>query len=410
MKSGKQKLAYMLAIVEQIRSDREWKNERILSWFRFSTSFVFSFFDLLAYLGYLEFTNVTPTRTTLLIDFFLILYGAIVLKIVYQYTFLSKLKYFVILFDYFTIILIFKFDLTVATKGDTLLFTIFLATFYFYFLNLLRYSKSGTIFAMFIAISFFEWNRYSLLPVDVEELLPMRMALLIILFIGYAIIHSQDKMMKEVGTKKLMERYLAPELVDHLDKGDKSQLSTGMSKNLAILFSDIRSFTSFSEKLKPDEVVRFLNEYLTLMTEQILSEDGMIDKFIGDAILATYGLTKTENKSLHAVLSAIKMIQSISKIDPLLKIGIGIHTGNVTVGNIGSINRFDFTVIGDTVNLASRIESLTKVYQCGILASESTIFELPKDTKQYGFLIREVDRVRVHGKQKAVTVFEIIPI
>lgn len=398
----------MYELIEEIRSEREWKNERILSWFRLSTSLLFSFFDLLAFFGYVHFTNVTPNHTTLLIDFFLIGYGSAVLYVVQKNEFLPKLKYFVILFDYLSVIIIFQFDLTVPTNGANDLYVIFLASIYFYLLNLLRYSKPGTIFGMVIAILFFEWNRYVLLPEHVEELLPMRLALLVILLIGYIIIRSQEVMMKEVGTKKMMERYLSPELVNQLDRGESHQLSAGVSKDLAILFSDIRSFTSLSEKLNPAEVVTFLNGYLSLMTEQIFSESGMIDKFIGDAILASFGLTKKEDKSLHAVLSAIKMIRSVSKLKPDLKIGIGIHTGSVIVGNIGSASRYDFTMIGDAVNLSSRIESLTKVYHCSILISETTAADLPKETLSHGFLVREIDRVRVHGKTEAVTLYEVL--
>ena len=399
-----------MEIIERIRQEREWKNEKILSWFRFSTSFIFSIFDVLAYRKWIQFTQVPPNAQTLFIDFTLLAYGASILVILHRREFMPKLKYFIILADYLTIVAIFQLDATVPTKGSNVIYIIFMATIYIYLLNLLRYSVSGTVFAMGVAILFFEWNRNALIPGAVEELLPMRIALLIILFLGYAVTRSQKEMMKEVGTKKMMESYLSPELVSHLDRREKGNSESGRIQNVTILFSDIRSFTSISEKWEPSEVVTFLNEYLSLMTEKILERSGTIDKFIGDAIFATFGINGSENKSLNAILSAIQMQDSLSKLKTPIRIGIGIHTGDVIVGNIGSEKRFDFTAIGDSVNLASRIESLTKKYNCGILVSQATIAELPQDTSSFGFVFREIDRVRVQGKEEPVTIYEILPI
>ncbi|MCG9875093.1 MAG: adenylate/guanylate cyclase domain-containing protein [Leptospiraceae bacterium] len=397
-----------LAYIEKTIQDREWKNEKILSWIRFSTTSLFSFFDCLAYFNILAFTAVTPNGITILLDLLLLTYALIVLSILKKKSYLPNFKYLIIFVDYLILVLIFHFDATVPLKGSSGLFVLVLASIYIYLLNLLRYSPKGTKFAIIAAILFFEGSRYLFISENTEELVPMRIALLIILFLGYAITKGQNEMMQEIGTKKIMERYLSSELVGSLDKGKIEEIGLGKSQNLAVLFSDIRGFTSLTEKLPPNETVQFLNEYLSIMTDQILSESGMIDKFIGDAIFATFGLQNFSNRSLNAIQAAIKMQKSLSKLSYPIEIGIGIHNGDVILGNIGSEKRFDYTAIGDTVNLTSRIESLTKIYKCKILVSQFIIAELIENNFQLNFIYREIDRVRVKGKLEPITIYEII--
>ncbi len=397
-----------ISIIEQIIQDREWKNERILSWIRFFAFFVFTFFDSLAYFGFLSFTTVPPNETTMALDFIVILYTLEVLIILKRNVFLPYLKYFVILLDYLTVFTFFLLDASIPLNGSNSIYVIFLATVYFYLLNLLRYSEKSTIFAIVVASLFFEGNRYLFQSNTTEDLYPIRVALFIIFFLGIAITKAQKDMIQEVGTKKMMERYLSTELVGQLDRREIEELREGKSKNLSILFCDIREFTSLTETLEPKTVVQFLNHFFTVMTEQIESQNGVIDKFIGDAVFASFGLQNPELQSNHAILAAIRMQKAVSSLSIPIQIGIGIHSGEVILGSIGSERRSDYTSIGDTVNLASRIESLTKTYNCKILVSESTILALAGNPSTFPFSYREIDRVRVKGKKEPVTIFEIL--
>ncbi|PJE02991.1 MAG: adenylate cyclase [Leptospira sp.] len=397
-----------LAYIEKTIQDREWKNEKFLSWFRFSVSSLFSTFDCLAYFGLIPFTAVPPNGITILIDLGLLIYALSVLFVLYKNAYLPNFKFLIITFDYLVIILTFSLDETVPLRASDGIYVIFLATIYIYLLNLLRYSQRGTNFAIVVALLFFEGCSFLFLPPDTEGTMPMRIAVCVILLLGYAITKAQKEMIQEIGTKKIMERYLSSELVGSLDKGKIEEIGLGKSQNLAVLFSDIRGFTSLTEKLPPNETVQFLNEYLSIMTDQILSESGMIDKFIGDAIFATFGLQNFSNRSLDAINAAIKMQKSLSKLSYPIEIGIGIHNGDVILGNIGSEKRFDYTAIGDTVNLTSRIESLTKIYKCKILVSQFIIAELIENNFQLNFIYREIDSVRVKGKLEPITIYEII--
>jgi adenylate cyclase len=201
-------------------------------------------------------------------------------------------------------------------------------------------------------------------------------------------------------------------LVKEIMKEPEQLKLGGDKKELTILFSDIRGFTSLSEKMKPEELVHLLNEYLSDMTKIIMEQRGLVDKFIGDAIMAFWGAPLKEKK--HADLaceSALGMKAKLEELNkkwskeglPYLKIGIGIHTGKAVVGNIGSEERFDYTAIGDDVNLSSRLEGVTKQYDVYILISEFTLNELSKE-----FIVRELDHVTVKGKNHPIKIYEVL--
>ncbi|MEB3885317.1 PAS domain S-box protein [Lyngbya sp. CCY1209] len=185
------------------------------------------------------------------------------------------------------------------------------------------------------------------------------------------------------------------------------QLGTAVQKEMSILFSDIRDFTSLSEGMTPEDSFKFINAFFSRMEPAILENYGFIDKYIGDAIMALFG-----EKPDHAVQAAISMLRHLGEYNLTrsrpgrrpIRVGIGIHTGNLMLGTVGGRNRMDSTVIGDAVNLASRIESLTKNYGISLLITHQTLMGLD-DPNDYGFRI--VDRVRVKGKTDAVTVYEI---
>jgi adenylate cyclase len=213
-----------------------------------------------------------------------------------------------------------------------------------------------------------------------------------------------------------MERYLPPQLIGEFYKQNVNLEPGGRNQVVTILFSDIRSFTTISESLEAAEVVALLNEYLSSMTDIIFENQGTIDKFIGDAIMTIFGAPiQGTDDAIRAVKTAIFMklaLKEFNQKHPELKlpieIGIGIHTGEVIAGNIGSEKRLDYTVIGDNVNLSSRIEGLTSHYKCPILVSESTYQAVSLENDESLFCFREVDKVRVKGKTKNIHVYEVM--
>ncbi|MCX7935105.1 MAG: adenylate/guanylate cyclase domain-containing protein, partial [Planctomycetota bacterium] len=207
-------------------------------------------------------------------------------------------------------------------------------------------------------------------------------------------------------------RYLAPELVKQLAERPELLTLEGTQKDLTVLFSDIRDFTSLAENMSARELSAFLNEYLTPMTGVILERRGTVDKFIGDAIMAFWGAPLANpDHAVHACRAALAMVERLSALQPrwqarglpAIRIGIGINTGIMSVGNMGSAQRFSYTVIGDNVNLASRLEGLNKVYGTTILLAEST-----RQAIGERFFCRLVDRVRVKGRGAAVAVYDLL--
>jgi len=179
-----------------------------------------------------------------------------------------------------------------------------------------------------------------------------------------------------------------------------------------VMFTDIRGFTSISETLDPEDLVEFLNEYLGAMTDIVFHHDGLLDKYIGDAIMALWGapLPKGNHAEL-ACLTALDMRTKLHEMQidwrerglPPIEMGVGINTGPMVVGNMGSYQRFNYTVMGDHVNLASRLEGLNKMYDTRVLLSESTLAQIGDE-----FLTREIDAVRVKGKTQPVRIYELL--
>jgi adenylate cyclase len=212
--------------------------------------------------------------------------------------------------------------------------------------------------------------------------------------------------------KKAFSSYVSAELVDEIVKNPDRLKLGGEKRELSILFSDIRGFTTLSESLSPEELVRLLNEYLAPMTRIVMEERGTLDKFIGDAVMALYNAPLTvAGHAGHACRSALKMLDRLHELNiefakrgvPHIDIGIGINTGEAVVGNMGADMRFDYTAIGDNVNLASRLEGLNKYYGTHILVSELTRSQAADE-----FVFREVDLVRVKGKNEPVAVYELM--
>ncbi len=220
-----------------------------------------------------------------------------------------------------------------------------------------------------------------------------------------------EDLTNEKRLKSTMARYMTKEVADKLLLAGDAMLG-GQLQEATVLFSDIRSFTAISEKVGAHETVSMLNEYFTLMVDVIFRYGGVLDKYIGDAIMAVYGAPFTTGEDAdRAVTAAIEMLRTLKDYNKtrakenkdIISIGIGINTDEVVAGNIGSIKRMDYTVIGDGVNLASRLESANKYYGTSILVSEFTFRQLHGE-----YLYREVDRIRVKGKDNPVNVYEIL--
>ena len=204
--------------------------------------------------------------------------------------------------------------------------------------------------------------------------------------------------------------YVAPEVVKSLLINPKRLSLTGEQKQLTVLFSDIRGFTSISEKMDSIALGKFMNQYLTQMSQIIMENKGTVDKFIGDAIMAFWGAPEEEpDHAGKAVQTALLMKSHLVKINqsfkdqgmPEINIGIGINSGTMSVGNFGSHDRFDYTVMGDNVNLASRLEGVNKTYGTTILVSEST-----KEKLEKRFSFHFIDRVKVRGRKQSVQIYE----
>ena len=261
------------------------------------------------------------------------------------------------------------------------------------------------IFGSICLFNLFIWNQLQLvLPLATIFLLIWTLFLFNMSY-GY-IIESSNKR----NLKKLFGQYVPPELVKEMNKhlGQKFSME-GESKTLTVLFSDIRGFTTLSEGLKPKELAQLMNEYLTPMTSIIHQYRGTIDKYMGDAIMAFWGAPLEDSQHAHraldaamAMLERLKPMQTEMKAKgwPAIKIGVGLNTGQMSVGNMGSEFRMAYTVLGDEVNLGSRLEGLTKQYGVDIIVSETTKCAVPE------YIYRKLDSVKVKGKDKAVNIYE----
>ncbi len=214
--------------------------------------------------------------------------------------------------------------------------------------------------------------------------------------------------------KKAFSSYISKELVNQLINSPEKLKLGGEKKNITILFLDIRGFTSISEKLPPENLVRLLNLFFGPISEVILKNRGMLDKYIGDAIMALFNVPiELKDHPEIAVKTSIDIVEELKELNmkfkkenlPTIKVGIGINTGDAVVGNLGTKSRFDYTAVGDAVNLASRLESANKYLGTTILISEYTYKNL-KNKDQ--FRIRYIGEIKVKGKEAPVGVYEVL--
>ena len=264
-----------------------------------------------------------------------------------------------------------------------------------------------TLSVIYLAVNYLLFSRYLL---DLSLLSPL-MALGLTT-VGSEIYRSLVVDRKGRYMKKAFSNYVSADLVAQIMKNPDSLKLGGEKREISILFSDIRGFTSLSEKLSPEDLVQVLNEYLNPMTQIVLEEKGTLDKYIGDAIMAIYiAPLDVPDHAGHACRSALKMMEKLAELNrsfvergiQTLDIGIGINTGDAVVGNMGAAMRFDYTAIGDNVNLASRLEGLNKVYGTHIIVCLSTKLLAGDDLP-----FREIDLVAVKGKRQPVPIYELM--
>lgn len=272
--------------------------------------------------------------------------------------------------------------------------------------------KTGNDFVGTLHISSFKKKLFDYKVQSSIELILPAIANLLQESVLHAKLTVQDSKLRSAFSKFVPEQVIN----DFLNSDENTKLSESNEKrNVVILMSDIRNFTSISEINKPEDVVNFLNTYFTMMVDVVKKHGGTVDKFVGDGIMVLFGapISYTDN-ARRAVEAAIEMYSLIPSIptsnlkfpeDMNFDIGIGIHCGDVIVGQIGSADKTNYTVIGDTVNISSRLEGLTRVYDTRIIISKSVFDELgPLDESMH---ISVLDSVKVKGKKKSVLIYRV---
>ena len=268
--------------------------------------------------------------------------------------------------------------------------------------------SSLIVFSLLIAAMFWLnitlWQQHNIDNFLATPLILLFLLFSIQLYFGYFL---ETKKKNQLG--KIFGQYIPAELVADMSQSEHDYSLKGESKQMTVLFSDVRGFTSISEDRNPEELCELINEILTPITHVIHHHQGTIDKYIGDAVMAFWGAPLEDNNhAYHAVTAALQFAPVLDTINhafqqkkwPHIDIGIGINTGAMNVGNMGSEFRMAYTVMGDAVNLGSRLEGLTKEYGVRIIVSEST----KKAAPEFSYL--ELDRVRVKGKDKPVSIYQ----
>ncbi|NNF67285.1 MAG: CHASE2 domain-containing protein [Gammaproteobacteria bacterium] len=262
------------------------------------------------------------------------------------------------------------------------------------------------IAALLIAINLYYWTHKDFVIPVAPTLAYLFLVALLQLNYGF-FVESKNKR----RLSGLFGQYIPPEIVDEMDNEQREISIEGENREMSVLFSDVRGFTTISEGLKPTELTQFMNAFLTPITEIIHRNRGTIDKYMGDAVMAFWGAPLTDKEhARHAVEAGMEMIARMSQMReefaergwPEVRVGVGVNTGPMNVGNMGSKFRVAYTVLGDAVNLGSRLEGQTKNYGVEFIVSETTYVAIPD------FAFRELDRLRVKGKNKPVAIFEPI--
>lgn len=272
--------------------------------------------------------------------------------------------------------------------------------------------RSGILFLVtsggVVFLSYWLFSRYGYFFDSIYPLLGNSLIFITLTFINYV----QEEWEKQY-IRDTFSKYLSPVLVSELLSSPEKLTLSGEEREVTVLFSDIRNFTAISEKISPQDVCRFLNQYFSSMAKILMDNMAMVDKFIGDAVYAFWNAPLyNPHHARHAIIAALLMKQALKDLNnnwevsglPVIHAGIGINTGTARIGNIGSEDRLSYTAIGDTVNLASRLEGLTKMYNIPIIVSAATYNKV----KDQEFIFRILDKIRVAGKKRPTTVYELV--
>ncbi len=277
-----------------------------------------------------------------------------------------------------------------------------------------RLSPLGALTSALVITGASVWFNYFLW--ENHNLVVAMSSVLLLVFSLFVFHMSYGFFMEAHGNKqisKIFGQYVPPELVKEMSESPSDFDMSGESREMTVLFADIRNFTTISENMNPRQLTQFMDEIFTFLTQIIYKHRGTIDKYIGDEIMAFWGAPLTdEHHAYHALQAALEMISELPNLQKRLKkqnwpqigIGIGVNTGTMSVGNMGSEYRMAYTVLGDAVNLGSRLTGLSKVYHTPIIVSEFT------QKKVEGILFQEIDRVRVKGKAESVAIVIPLPL
>jgi adenylate cyclase len=266
---------------------------------------------------------------------------------------------------------------------------------------------SSALFILYILLSYWLFMYWGIWVTIIYPLLVLVLVYTSLTVYRYL---TEEKERKKI--KGAFTYYVSSSVVNEMLKHPEKLKLGGDRRELSVLFSDIRGFTTIAEGLTPEELVHLLNEYLTVMTDIVFKYDGTLDKYMGDAIMAIFGAPlDLPDHPIKACHSALEMIEELKNLNQKwiaegkhpMDIGIGINTGPMMVGNMGSAQRFDFTAMGDSVNLGSRLEGVNKSYKTNIIISEFT-FEKVKNE----FTCMELDAVRVKGKKRPVKIYSLV--
>ncbi len=291
------------------------------------------------------------------------------------------------------------------------LFILLFGIFFSWYFNRFRLTW-GLASVLVVLAGFVSADYFLLFNNGVQTRLVYPVLHLVFMFVGIAVYRYATEEREKKQIRHAFQFYLSKDVInDVLEDTTKLKLG-GERRELSILFSDIRGFTTISEKLDPEELTNLLNEYLTPMTDLVFKHRGTLDKYMGDAVMAFYGApVPFDDHPKTACDTALDMMEELHRLQanwrerglPEMDIGIGVNTGLVSVGNMGSASRFDYTVLGDHVNLGSRLEGLNKPYLTHIIVSEFTQKAVVDE-----FAFRELDSVKVKGKKEPVRIYELL--
>jgi adenylate cyclase len=302
-----------------------------------------------------------------------------------------------------------ELDITIA-----LVFTLLLLTG---FILAMLMTNQGPMRILIISlVSFalhisFNWYCWWALKISLPLFQVILLITLLTIYYGAAGFVSENANRKKI--KNMFDQYVPPAYIEKMIRSAKGVELKTERKEMSVLFADIRDFTTLSEQFTPEELSDFLKEYLSEATAIIFNNKGTIDKYVGDMIMALWNAPlEDENHAVNAVISAMQLIsltevlseQFKEKNWPAIRVGIGISSGEMVVGDMGSTYRKAYTVLGDAVNLGARIESLTKYYGVDILVSSNTF----EDITQHNVICRKMDRIKVKGKNTAVEIYQPI--